>query len=215
MLSWVFGSRIKELQTKIEEQQRSINEYVVNLDRYQGKIPEYCTIQGGVCTSTGVLLWEKDLEHRYTYMNMRHSNEFFNTSYADYKKLLGKTDYELITQHVEQTGKENTFASICIHSDQYILKNKQLSRFWEIGYVNSEIVILDTMKQPLFDSKGKIKGTRGWASLLSERECEIKTLIEIYLKLGTACRIDDEYDNGSACYLIVKENNKFNRHFLK
>lgn len=215
MFTWLSGSKIKALIERVNEQEKAIAEYVLTFERYSGKIPEYCTVQGGFCTSTGMMLWEKDLNSQYTYMNMRHCNEFYNLPYSELNHLLGKTSAELLNELNKKEGEENTFGKICRQSDRFVIESKQLSRFWEMGYVNGKIFILDVKKQPLYEKNGDLKGVRGWATSLTDRECEVKTLIEIYLKNGIATRLDKDYDNGSACYVITKQNNTFNRRFLK
>lgn len=213
MLSWLFNIKLKKLQSSIMKQQADIARYMENIDQYEGRIPEYCTINGGECTSTGLLMWEKDLNHRYTYANMRHCNDFYHLPVAKLNRIIGKTDSELISEFITRTGMENTFGEMCISTDEYALIKNKLCRFWEVGYVNNKILILDVRKQPLLDENNKIKGTRGWASNLSDRECEMKTLIEIYLKNGMAERLDISKGKGVASYLITKQHNHFDWRF--
>lgn len=213
MFAWFTGSKIKKLQSDLVKQEETITHYVESFSVNGGRIPEYCTILGGDCTSTGVLLWEKDLENKYTYANMRHCNDFYQISHADVSDLYGRTDEELINEFKHRMSTDNTFGNMCCNSDNHTLKEQKLCRFWEFGYVNAQIVILDVRKQPLFDTENNLKGTRGWATNLSNRECEMKTLIEIYLQNGTATRLDDGSLKSSASYLITKTDNVFNWKF--
>jgi len=212
MLFFWKSKKLKKLQREILKQQRDIAAYMGNMEKYKGKLPEYCTLKGRECTSSGLLMWEKDLEHRYTFANMRHCNDFYQISVTKVAQIIGNTDAELIPDLIKRTGQTNTFGEMCVSTDDFTLRAGKQCRYWEFGYIDNKIVILDVRKKPKMDGD-RIIGTIGWASNLSDRECEMKTLLGAYLKRGIAKRLDKIPGKGVAAYLIKKQNNLFDWKF--
>lgn len=208
---WKKKSAVKSIQQTLEEQRLSINalDKFVTSDR---KRTEWCTVHQRECKSTGLLMWEKDLNYRYTFLNTRHCNDFFQISLANVRSLLGKTDLEIIKEFKERTGLTNTFGEMCLATDIYTLEHNASCRFWELGYIGNNIFIFDVTKQPLLKN-GEVIGTKSWAFNKSANECEIKTLLELFLKTGEAIRLNKYKSNKIASYLIKKNINPFNGVF--
>jgi len=206
---------LEVIQAKLLEQQDTINSYLSKLDDSSRYNFEWCTVRGMECKSTGLLMWEKDLKHRYTFVNSRHCNDFYQTSMANVRKIIGKTDDELIPEFIKRTGLDNTFAGTCVMTDQFVLDNKTSCRFWELGYIGDKIVILDITKQPLYNVNKKLIGTRSWAIDNSRIECEVHALLKLFLQTGEAIRLDTNSNKKIAAYLIKKNVNPFNGVFPK
>jgi len=204
--------------TKIQEdlilQERAIKVFLQEALQHKDTMPEYCTLRQRQCASTGLLMWEKDLKHRYTYVNMRHCNDFYHLPIAHVKTLIGKTDAEAVLDFKKRTGLRHSFGAMCTSTDDITIEKAKPCRFWEIGYINGEILILDIHKQPLYENT-RLIGTRGWASNLADRECEIKGLLEMFLKTGEAIPISVNEDKQVAAYRIKKKSNPFNGRFPK
>jgi len=209
------SKKLVEIQNKLLQQQAIIEAFINTLSGTDRNRVEWCTVHGRECQSTGLLMWEKDLNHKYTFLNTRHCNDFYHISLADVNQMIGKTDTELVKEFKKRTHLEHSFGDLCTATDQYVLEKRQVSRFWEIGYVGGEVLILDVTKSPLRDSENNIIGTRSWALNQSNKECEIKTLLEIFLKNGQATRIGNSESNDIAAYLIIKKDNPFNRKLPK
>lgn len=209
------NKKLEEIQISLMNQQSTINTYISKLHSKERNRVEWCTVHGRECQSTGLLMWEKDLQSRYTFLNARHCNDFFHISLADVRSLIGKTDVELVTEFIVRTGLENTFGNMCVTTDEYTLKKNAPCRFWELGYIGNKIFILDITKQPLVNKEGVVVGTRSWAINNSNKECEIKALLGLFLKTGEAVRLDRQHGQKIAAYLITKKQNPFNGVFPK
>lgn len=207
------NKKLEAIQTSLMNQQSTIESYISKLNQRQRKRVEWCTVHGRECESTGLLMWEKDLNSRYTFLNTRHCNDFFHISLADVRSLIGKTDVELVKDFIQRTGLENSFGNMCASTDQYTLDKNEPCRFWELGYIGDKIFILDVTKQPLLDDSGVVIGTRSWAINNSNKECEVKTLLELFLKTGEAVRLGEQRGKKIAAYLILKKDNPFNGVF--
>jgi len=207
------SKELKDIQSQLMEQQSTINSYISKLDSVDRNRVEWCTVHGRECKSTGLLMWEKDLNHRYTFLNTRHCNDFYHISLADVRDMIGKTDAELIPDFIKRTGLENTFGTMCVTTDQYTLDKNEPCRFWELGYIGGKIFILDVTKQPLYSKEHVLIGTRSWAINNSAKECEVKALLELFLKTGEAVRLDKQKGKKIAAYLITKNTNPFNGVF--
>ncbi len=205
------NNKLKKIQTDLEQQRKEINSYIESFGKEGRTRIEWCTVHGRECRSTGLLMWEKDLQHRYTFANTRHCNDFYRISLARVQTLIGKTDAELIPEFIQRTGLSNSFGDLCVSTDDYTAEHKATCRFWEFGYVGKDILILDVTKQPLYDKQNNIKGTRSWASNNSHKECEIKALLSLFLQTGEAKMLSKNKD--TAAYLITKKKNPFNRKF--
>ena len=209
------GKKLKEIQKRLIVQKATIDSYITELDPEDRKRIEWCTVHGRECQSTGLLMWEKDLNHKYTFLNSRHCNDFFHISLADVRDMVGKTDVELIEDFNKRTGLNNTFGPNCLLTDKITITNNKICRFWEMGYIGDKLMLLDVTKTPIRDLQGNIVGVSSWALNQSNKECEVKTLLEIFLNTGEAKRVDVEHDGTTACYLIHKKDNPFNGVFPK
>lgn len=209
-----FGkSRIKTIQSALQQQQVVIDSFITNMKDTPRQRMEWCTVNQRECRSTGLLMWEKDLNHKYTFLNARYCNDFFMTSLADVRDLIGKTDTEALVDFRKRTGLENSFGSVCAYTDVFTIEQNSPCRFWEMGYIGERIMILDITKRPLVQNDVVI-GTVSWALNNSNKECEVKKLLEVLVDSGEATRLDVP-GNQCAAYLISKLNNPFNGKFPK
>lgn len=106
------------------------------------------------------MMWAKDLEGRYIYVNNKIlSGLFYN---AHYKKIIGKNDIAITKFCKEKVGSENhTFGEICSNSDKIVLETNKKGRFLEWGLINGKDLYLEVYKAPLVDRDGKVVGTVG------------------------------------------------------
>lgn len=211
---WNSTKKMHAIQQSLQDQKKAIHAIDKFVENGERNRLEWCTVHQRECRSTGLLMWEKDLNHKYTFINTRHCNDFFHTSLANVKELIGKTDVELIKEFVQRTGLENTFGEMCVATDAYTLEQNKTCRFWEMGYIGKEIFILDVTKKPKIENK-KVIGTQSWALNKSANECEIKALLELFLSTGEAIRLNKYSSKKIASYLITKNINPFNGVFPK
>jgi len=200
--------RLKKLVKELDNSQKYTKEFLRNNDPYSAY---YCTIRQEKCASCGLLVWEKDSNHRYITANDVHLDIFYQRK--DIKEVIGKTDEELIKKWREETGIENTFGEMCISTDEYIKRIKQPTRFFEFGYRAGKPLLLDVFKTPLFNDKGEFIGSNGNALDLSSRESDIVDLLQFYMSIGIAKRLDSGKTKSVATYLISDRRKRFNREF--
>lgn len=210
---WKNGKKLKAIRKRLIKQQSTIESYIQGLAGDTRSRIEWCTVHQRECKSTGLLMWEKDMDSRYTFLNTRHCNDFFHMSLADVRDAIGKTDPELIANFVKRTGLKHTFGDVCITTDKFTLEAKKPCRFWEIGYIGNHIFILDVTKTPLYQGD-VIIGLQSWALNQSTKECEYKSLLEMFIESGEAKRLNPD-NTKIASYLIKKKDNPFNGVFPK
>lgn len=204
------SKRIQRLISEVENDHKAVYNFV---EQYDPLMVPYCSVQQSRCTSCGLLFWKKDKDHRYISANDFHCNVFYNMSFQDAKRIVGKTDLELIEDFRKRYG-EHTFGELCASSDVYVQKKKTTTRFFELGYCLGKPLLLDVVKKPVF-SNNVFAGTIGHATNVSDRESDACILIEALLKQGFAKRLDDGTKSDTACYLIKEQAKKFNRNFPK
>ena len=194
---------------ELEFERKAVKEYLRSHDPYQ---TQYCSIQHGRCLSCGLMAWEKDAEHRYTAVNEKHLKVFYDMSSGEKKDVIGKTDKELIIAWREKTGKENTFGEMCVSTDGYVMDVEEPCRFFEFGYRLGKPLLLDVFKSPIMIN-GKFMGTRGNALNISDRESDAVDLLQFYMSMGIAERLDDGGPRAVAVYLVRDRRKTFNREF--
>jgi len=196
---------IKEL----EIERLAVIEYLRQHDPYE---TAYCSIQESQCTSCGLLVWEKDDKHRYTAVNARHLNVFYDLPISKKNQIIGKTDEELITTWRDQTGCENTFGEMCVSTDDYVKLAGEPCRFFEFGYKLGKPLLLDVFKRPIV-LDGNFIGTHGNALDISDRESDVVDLLQFYMSIEIAVRIDGGCGGAVAAYLIKDRKKQFDREF--
>jgi len=98
-----------------------------------------------------VVMWRKDLQFRFTYVN----GLFCKTIEKNKKDIIGKTDYDLFTK---------VFADRFRKGDEQIIKKKK--KIFEddsepFPLPSGEVHFIHVIKIPLYDQLGKIIGTQG------------------------------------------------------
>ena len=196
---------IKEL----EFERKAVKEYLRSHDPYQ---TPYCSVQHGRCLSCGLMAWEKDEKHRYTMVNDKHMCSFYGLEPSEKIEIIGKTDADLILAWREKTGEENTFGEMCVSTDGYVKKVEEPCRFFEFGYRSGKPLLLDVFKSPIMIN-GNFTGTRGNALNISDRESDAVDLLQFYMSMGIAERLDDGGPRAVAAYLVRDMHKTFNREF--
>ena len=116
------------------------------------------------------LIWAKDLEGKYTFVNQALCDKFFMC--LNPNQALGKTDMFFAEQE-RNAGYKHTFGETCIDSDAIVKKRKVASRFMEDGLVRNKYIVLDVHKAPFLDENGEMIGTVGCGrDVTKEKETE-------------------------------------------
>ena len=123
---------------------------------------EVSTLLRSLCDNVPDLLWAKDLQKRFLFVNRAQAKMLLNAK--DTEEPLGKTDLHFALReraaHPEDPGW-HTFGEICRDSDTLTLEAMAPSRFDEWGNVKGEFLYLDVHKAPFFDDQGNLLGTVG------------------------------------------------------
>ncbi|MBM9511062.1 PAS domain-containing sensor histidine kinase [Desulfogranum marinum] len=116
------------------------------------------------------LLWAKDLEGRYIFVNSVVCEKLLIADGIE--EPLGKTD--LFFAHRQRAlypdnPNWHTFGELCMDSDQVVIKERKAQRFDEFGNVQGKFLYLDVYKSPLFDDQGTLIGTMGSGRIVTRQ----------------------------------------------
>lgn len=111
-----------------------------------------------VVDNTPVLIWAKDLENRYLFLNQALCDVLLLCE--NEAEAIGKNDI-YFAERERKLGHHHTFGEICANSDEIVKKEKVAMRFLEDGKVRGSYLLLDVKKSPMFDENGTLVGTVG------------------------------------------------------
>ena len=107
------------------------------------------------------MLWAKDLHGDYIFANKAICE---NLLMATTDEVVGKNDLFFATREREK-HKDNpqwhTFGELCYNSDIIVLEQMKEMEFEEYGNIKGELTYLNVHKSPLFNEEGKLIGTIG------------------------------------------------------
>lgn len=131
------------------------------------------------------LIWIKDAQSRYQVVS-----KVFAESYAlDMDAVIGKTDFDLFpagfAQHLQAEDRE-------------IMESKRHKNTEEIGKILKPATWFEVYKAPLFDKRGKVLGTIGFARDISQRKAAEENLM-------LAASV---FENSSEAMMVVDARNK-------
>jgi hypothetical protein len=202
-------STIQTIADQAEQRLIAIDNFV---SLYDPMTERFCSLRNDRCASCGLMFWEKDQDHRYMIANKEYCEEFYKRYYPTGGLLIGKTDSELIATWQLEAKVENTFGDICTATDDYIKQAMKPVRFFEFGYINGKSMLLDIVKSPFFRND-KFVGSIGTAIDCSDRESEMVDLLQYYMSLEEAFRIDNGSKKDVAAYVVESEYKTFDRNF--
>ncbi len=110
------------------------------------------------------MIWAKDNFGKYTITNEAITRKLLNAK--DVEEPIGKHIMHFVER--EQLAHQDnnswyTFGQDCEETDKMVLQSKRPGRFDEHGIVFGKYLFLDVYKAPIFDEKGIITGTVGFA----------------------------------------------------
>ena len=169
-------SRIKSFQTLADLQKSKVGyEHLFTMLRL-------------MCDNLPELIWAKDLEGKYIFVNKSCCENLLNAKNTD--EPIGKTDLYFAEReknsHLENPDY-NTFGDICTNSDLKTIESKKQTNSDETGYIKGVYTILNVSKAP-FWYNNNIIGTIGCArdvtierkyeKILTESEERFRSLYE-------------------------------------
>ena len=196
-------NKINKIIDELKEQRNAVNEFINNYDPYNYY---YCTRQHTKCNSEGLLAWEKDADLKIVKANKK-ANEFahrFSHSTKAKGSILNKTNTEVFDW---KNDEQNTFGQISHLTDLYVMDSKKPGRFFEFGYKENDMFLLDVYKIPLFDNE-IFTGLSCTGIDITKKQTDILDLVVFYLRVGIATRIDSGISKDLAVYLIEERRKK-------
>ena len=139
------------------------------------------------------LLWSKDLEGRFTFVN-KATCEFLLNAHKP-EEVIGKTGMYFAKKERAKHPENNewyTFGEICVDSDKIVLETGEPGRFDEYGNVSGKYLCLEVLKVPLFDDNGKLIGIVGSARDVTEQKRIEKRLEDLLQQTEADAKADVE-----------------------
>jgi PAS domain S-box-containing protein len=131
------------------------------------------TMLEAISDNTSALIFAKDINGRFTFINKAFENNFGITL----KDVIGKTDFDFFDNDLAQTYRQN---------DLLVMKGDEACIFEEEVKIDGVLSIAISVKVPLFDPKGKVNGLCGIASditKIKQKEHELHEVIATKEKL--------------------------------
>ncbi|MCX6689134.1 MAG: PAS domain S-box protein, partial [Methanoregula sp.] len=131
-----------------------------------------------ICDNVPDMVWAKDLDKRFIFVNTAICHELLNA--ADTDEPIGKNDMFFAdrerTRHADDPDW-HTFGEICRDTDQITMDAGTPQQFDENGNVQGNYLFLDVHKAPLIDKQGQMIGTVG-----SARDVTVSKQLETALR---------------------------------
>jgi len=127
-----------------------------------------------MCDNVPDLIWAKDLEGRYLFVNRATCEKLLHGANTD--EPVGKTGLFFAERGRQAHPGDpawDTFAELCRDSDAIVMESGEEARFDEFGNVRGEPLVLDVIKAPFRDEDGRMIGTVGCGrNVTGERQVE-------------------------------------------
>jgi len=152
-------------------------------------------------TSSGGFLWRKDKDFRYVYCD-----SFFCTRFLRLKEncdIVGFTDKALVLDFFRRTGVKFYMDKVSDITDTHCLFMKKRCRYFLLDKIDSETVLLDVSKTPIF-SNDKFDGIVGFAiektNICNDLLLRVKDLMQKNLAISLLT------EKGYAAYYLLDQN---------
>ena len=200
MLSWLSKKlkgdllcKLEEISDKLQEDKRLINTLDDELRSIRMERDRYKNLVIAVGNTIPDLMWAKDVEGKYIYVNPEIRKVLFYN--MDKSAVLGRTDVELARICKDLVGDINhTFGEICGNSDLVVLNRLTKDKFLEYGKVNGKDLYLIVHKAPFYNSEDKLLGTVGTGQDITEHYLGLKRAIEECSDVVCTTKMKDELD---------------------
>jgi len=130
----------------------------------QQKYKEMYQLLRLMCDNVPDMIWAKNLNNEYTFINKAASKVLLNA--ADTDEPIGKTGMFFAQRESNKHPddlKWHTLGETCRDSDIRIIENNTPMQFTESGFAGGRYLHLDVYKSPLYDETGKTIGKVGSA----------------------------------------------------
>ena len=153
-----------ELERRVEERtadlsaanERLLNE-ITERERAEAALRESEQRLQGILDNTAVVIYEKDLEGRYLFVNRR----FLELFHVSWEEAIGRTDYEMLAREA---------AEACRANDQRVLRARAAIEFLEVVPHDDGDHTYLSLKFPLYDRSGAPYAVCGLSTDITERQ---------------------------------------------
>ena len=205
ILDLLLGNQIKKITSKLDEFLVEIEADKMRAIKLEKELEEvkierekYKNLVVTIGNTIPDLMWCKDLEGKYIYVNPEICRVLFYNLPIEY--IIGKTDIQITKKCKSLVGNENhTFGEVCKNSDLIVLENMKKQKFLEYGKVNGTDIYLVVHKAPVFNSNNECFGTCGTGRDITEWYLGLQSAIELCGKKSCEERKD----------ILINELNKY------
>lgn len=164
-------NHLKRLRKREDELQTAIKNSEITENQYR----DLYTLFRVLSDSSGDLLWAKDLNNNYIFVNKAMCNKLLSA--VDTTEPIGKSDLFFAQRERNLHPDEpnwHTFGEICADTDTVVVANLKPMQFDEYGNVKNKFLFLDVHKAPMFNSEGVLIGVVGSArDVTDQKQAEI------------------------------------------
>lgn len=122
------------------------------------------------------MIWAKDKDGNFTITNEAIVKKLLNAK--DVEESIGKHVMDFVRRERDLHPEDNewfTYGEECGESDDIVINSKSPGQFDEYGNVFGEHIFLDVYKAPIFDDRGSLTGTVGFArDVTYEKKVELE-----------------------------------------
>jgi signal transduction histidine kinase len=132
-----------------------------------------------MCDNVPDLLWAKDLNKRYLFVNQAICDKLLCA--RDTMEPIGKDDMYFTSRERSMHPDDSewhTFGEICRDSDSIVMESGEAGRFDEFGNVQGDFLFLDVYKAPFRDETGQLIGTVGCGRVVTDERRMAEALRE-------------------------------------
>lgn len=115
-----------------------------------------------MCDNVPDMIWAKNLDHQYIFVNKATSEGLLNAS--DTNEPIGKTESFFVQREHDLHPEDqqwHSFGGTNPDSDTLVLQSNEPLLYTDCGNIYGKYLCLDILKAPFFDSEGNIIGTVG------------------------------------------------------
>jgi PAS domain-containing protein len=142
---------------------RYLTEKLNNMER---KVEKVNNLFRAMCDNLPMLIWCKDLDEKYIFANKMCCEQLLNTNAEE---VVGKSDMYFADRERAanpEIDPYHTLGETCRESDQQVLRNKEVLRKIENGYIKGKPVSIKVYKAPFLDKDNEMIGVVGCAEIL-------------------------------------------------
>ncbi len=143
--------------------------------------------------AAGGFIWRKNVEGRYLFANRTMCNHLLIPHMKDIKttrectkEILNKTDDEILSEYAYNNPYYSTFAEALVIADKHTMCSGERSEFLELGRIQGNPMLVQSVRTPVFSKDGALEGTIGFGLDVSDRCDELLAQVRSWVSIGGA-----------------------------